>query len=67
MDELTREARERLFLIFDAIAGAPWFNRNVITERELIKLIVEFHRADAGPSLETACIDEAERRFSRRR
>lgn len=52
--------------VHDAIVGESWFNRNVITERELLKLILQ-HRA--GGVLDEAellplCRREAKARFS---
>lgn len=55
--------------IHEQIVGEPWFNRNVITERELLKLILERH---AGGSTDEAvllplCREAAQARFSRSR
>ena len=55
--------------IHEEIVGEPWFNRNAITERELLKLILERHAA--GSTDETvllpSCRDEARARFSKQR
>lgn len=55
--------------VYDGISRESWFNRNAITERELLKLILQNH-AD-GPADEAAllvtCRDEARDRFSKTR
>ena len=55
--------------VYDRIAEAPWFNRNAVTERELLKLVLRNYAAE--PADETAllqvCRDEARDRFSRLR
>jgi hypothetical protein len=55
--------------VYDGIIGESWFNRNAITERELLKLILQNH---AGGHLDeaallTACRGEARDRFSKMR
>jgi hypothetical protein len=55
--------------IHETIVGEPWFNRNAITERELLKLIL-LHHADGftdEAALMPVCRDEARARFSSQR
>jgi hypothetical protein len=53
--------------VYDGIAGESWFNRNAVTERELLKLILRTYAE--GPVNETAlllaCSEEARGRFSK--
>ena len=53
--------------VYETIAGESWFNRNAITERELLKLVLGHHAAggrdEAGLLL--LCREEARRRFSK--
>lgn len=55
--------------VYDGIVRESWFNRNAITERELLKLILQNHAG--GPvdeaALLLACRDEARGRFSKMR
>lgn len=55
--------------IYDAITREPWFNRNAVTERELLKLILRNHAANPADqaALMRLCRDEAMGRFSRTR
>ena len=55
--------------VYDGIAQASWFNRNAITERELLKLILRNHAGGATDeaALTLACHDEARDRFSKMR
>lgn len=48
------------------IAGQPWFNRNAVTETELLKLILRHHATAGGQEAELVAlsIDEARIRFS---
>lgn len=53
--------------LYTAILEEPWFNRNAITERELLKMVFRTC-ADATEDRETLkslCRLEARRRFSR--
>jgi len=55
--------------VYDGIIQESWFNRNAITERELLKLILQNHadgRVDEAALLLT-CRDEARGRFSKMR
>lgn len=55
--------------VYDAIVTESWFNRNAITERELLKLILQNH-AEAPvdeAALLLTCRDEARDRFSKMR
>lgn len=55
--------------IHATIVGEPWFNRNAITERELLKLMLAHHGAgfiDEAVLL-PLCRDEARARFSKPR
>ena len=54
--------------IYLALVEEPWFNRNVVTERELLKMV---HAICAGADdeaerLTERCHAEARHRFSRR-
>lgn len=52
--------------VYQTITSQPWFNRNAITERELLKLILENHvnhGKDAAAFLDL-CRGEAQARFS---
>ena len=51
--------------IYDKIVAEPWFNRNAITERELIKLILTEHALRDETGLQAYCFEEARKRFSR--
>lgn len=53
--------------VYTKIVEAPWFNRNAITERELLKLIFEAHSNGLGDhhAFEKHCREEAQRRFSK--
>lgn len=55
--------------VYDGIAQEPWFNRNAVTERELLKLILSNFTGDCQDeaSLLLACRDVARERFSRLR
>lgn len=55
--------------VYDTIVAEPWFNRNVITERELLKMIILHHQdgAIAEAALLPLCRDEARARFSKLR
>ncbi|MCB1444933.1 MAG: hypothetical protein KDJ87_03790 [Rhizobiaceae bacterium] len=50
-----------------SILDEPWFNRNVITERELFKLVFGACKDATGDTavLDRFCREEARRRFSR--
>lgn len=55
--------------LYLALVEEPWFNRNVVTEKELLKML---HANCAGvdddaAELETRCRTEARHRFSKRR
>lgn len=55
--------------VHGAIVGESWFNQNAITERELLKLILQHH---AGGVIDEAellllCRGEAQARFSKPR
>jgi len=53
--------------IYTEIVEAPWFNRNAVTERELLKLIFNAHSDGIGDhaAFGKLCREEAQRRFSR--
>lgn len=55
--------------VYDAIARESWFNRNAITERELLKLILVNYAADSTDeaALALLCRDQARERFSKAR
>ena len=55
--------------IHASIADEPWFNRNAVTERELLKLILLYHQSGSTEEAELTplCYDEARARFSRLR
>lgn len=54
--------------VHEQIVGEPWFNRNAITERELLKLILERHADGAiDEAVLLLCRDEARARFSKPR
>lgn len=55
--------------VFDGITQESWFNRNAITERELLKLILVNYGGDPTDeaALTLLCRDEARARFSRPR
>lgn len=53
--------------VYTSLVEAPWFNRNAVTERELLKLIFRVH-SDGYTDRQafgTLCREEAERRFSK--
>jgi hypothetical protein len=55
--------------VYDAISQESWFNRNAITERELLKLILSNH-AEAfkdEAALLLTCREEARGRFAKMR
>jgi hypothetical protein len=55
--------------VFDGIVAESWFNRNAITERELLKLILQNH-ADASvdeAAFLLTCRNEARHRFAKTR
>lgn len=53
--------------VYTAIVDAPWFNRNAVTERELLKLIFSAHADGLGDhqAFGKLCREEAQRRFSK--
>lgn len=53
--------------VYTAIVDAPWFNRNAVTEKELLKMIFRAHADGIGDheAFGKLCRDEAQRRFSR--
>lgn len=53
--------------VYDRIAEASWFNRNAVTERELLKLILRNYAETPRDetALLNACSEEARGRFSR--
>lgn len=55
--------------VYDGIVAESWFNRNAITERELLKLILRNYAADLKDetNLLLTCRDEARDRFSKLR
>jgi hypothetical protein len=55
--------------VYDAISQESWFNRNAITERELLKLILQSFAEDVRDeaALLLTCRQEARGRFSRMR
>lgn len=67
MPKPTNPELETIRHIYLAVIEEPWFNRNAITERELLKLVF---RACIGSErsfgeLELLCREEARRRFAR--
>ena len=55
--------------VYDGIVAESWFNRNAITERELLKLILRNYAADLKDeaNLLLICRNEAQDRFSKLR
>ena len=55
--------------VYDGIVQESWFNRNAVTERELLKLILQTYAEEPGDEavLLRACRGEAQGRFSRTR
>ena len=55
--------------VYDAISGESWFNRNAITERELLKLILSNYAeaSEDEAALLLACRQEARGRFAKMR
>jgi len=55
--------------VYDGITQESWFNRNAVTERELLKLILRAYAEHPGDeaALLCACRGEAQGRFSRAR
>lgn len=53
--------------IYAEIVEAPWFNRNAVTERELLKLIFRAHAGGlvGDEAFGRFCREEAQRRFSK--
>lgn len=53
--------------IYLAVVEEPWFNRNAITERELLKLVFSacIGSVRSLEELERLCREEAQRRFAR--
>jgi hypothetical protein len=53
--------------IYEGIIQESWFNRNAVTERELLKLVLTSYRqALEEAALSKFCEAEAKKRFSRR-
>ncbi|AYD04448.1 hypothetical protein [Neorhizobium sp. NCHU2750] len=69
MTKPTPEEAIHLRDLFEDIVGAAWFNRNAMTERELLILILERHRDSGGDieKLKDGCVATARERFSRLR
>lgn len=67
MPEPTPRELELIRAIYMSILDEPWFNRNVITERELFKLVFGACKDATGDTavLDRFCREEARRRFSR--
>jgi len=55
--------------VYDEIVQQSWFNRNAITERELLKLILRAHALDPKSEAEMllACREAARDRFAKQR
>jgi hypothetical protein len=55
--------------VYDGIVGESWFNRNAVTERELLKLILSSYAGDRKDEahLMSSCREEARDRFSKQR
>lgn len=69
MTKPTADEAIQLRDLYQEIVGATWFNRNAMTERELLILILERHRESGGDidTLRDACVAVARERFSRLR
>jgi hypothetical protein len=65
MIELTLQQKIEVVNIYERIVVLPWFNRNAITEKELLILILEKIGAGVFETLSAECEAEAHRRFSR--
>ena len=67
MRKFTPEQAEIIRNTYETLIEQEWFNRNAITERELLKVVLQsfLDGLDDGESLFEACESEAKRRFSR--
>jgi hypothetical protein len=54
---------------YESLTRESWFNRNAITERELLKMLFALRGDGSGPedAFYKAAEDEAKRRFSKMR
>ena len=68
MIKLSPDNAELAGRVFAEISEQPWFNCNAVTERELLKLIIEHIRRSgrSEPTILSECQDQARNRFSRR-
>ncbi|CAN7656635.1 hypothetical protein LJR030_002006 [Rhizobium sp. LjRoot30] len=69
MIKLSPVEAERAGRVYAQITEEPWFNRNAVTERELLKLVIETVRVskEAEPQILSSCVEQARERFSRRK
>lgn len=53
--------------VFDAISSEPWYNSNAVTDRELLKLVLNSYvRGEMDQAgLLSACVEAARSRFSK--
>lgn len=54
---------------YESLTRESWFNRNAVTERELLKMLFALRGDGSGPeeAFYSAAADEAKRRFSKTR
>ena len=57
-----------VYRVYSEIINSPWFNRNAVTEREALKMIIALVSGlpDSESELLARCVAEAKARFSRR-
>lgn len=55
--------------VYEAIAAEAWFNRNSVTERELLKLVLRTYDGygQEPDAFRRQCLDAAKARFSKTR
>lgn len=67
MRKFTPQEAEIIRTAYDSLIEQDWFNRNAVTEREMLKIVLQTF-LDGAQSLEkllAACESEGRRRFSR--
>ncbi len=67
MRKFTPQEAEIIRTAYDSLIGQDWFNRNAITEREMLKVVLRtfLDGAQSSEALFNACEREARKRFSR--
>ena len=65
MDHLSTDDRIKVPDIYENLVTADWFNRNAVTERELLILVLSKVRQEVSSNLLQECRAEALSRFSK--